>query len=293
MNALCIAIAFVATAALLAVVALYCRELRRITRFLRERDSTSNARLRVETTLPGIRRLLRALNGQLYREAEAVRARIAAQRAFEQDMMCLSHDVRTPLAGAKGYMQLAAAEPDAVTREEYLRLAQERMDSAQLLLDQLLSYMRSIGGDLGECAEINVIPILEAALLANFGAFQDAGMNVEVDLGDEPLIVFGNEAALRRIFDNLVVNACVHGTDSFAVSRDVNRITLSNPLRDGTIPDKERVFSRFYRGDDARTRPGAGLGLAIVKNLASSMGIKPAVDIKDNRFTVELLFATF
>ena len=118
MEAFWTLIALVATAALVVVVALYSRELRRIGNFLQERNPGSNARLRAEINLPGIRPLLVAVNQQLDREAQTLRKQRAAKQMFEQNMMCLSHDVRTPLAGAKGYMQLAANEADTLARNE-------------------------------------------------------------------------------------------------------------------------------------------------------------------------------
>lgn len=95
-----------ATAASLA----YDRELRRMARFLRTRERTSNQRVTVQAPGRGLVEIARAINGELD-EAQAERAQDAERRRdFQRDLASLSHDIRTPLTGAKGFLQLAQDE---------------------------------------------------------------------------------------------------------------------------------------------------------------------------------------
>ena len=92
--------------------------------------------------------LIDAANGVLDR---ATRERVSALRereGFQGDLAALSHDIRTPLAGARGYLQLANGENDAQTREHHLAAAMERIDSTTGLLDALFAYTRSADPDL-------------------------------------------------------------------------------------------------------------------------------------------------
>ena len=95
-----------------ALVLLYGHELRRMARFLRNRDGRSNSRLTTEMPGPGFADLARAVNGTLDAADRRERERAAEQRQFQRDLASLSHDIRTPLMGAKGYVSLAAEEPD-------------------------------------------------------------------------------------------------------------------------------------------------------------------------------------
>ena len=95
-----------------ALVLLYGHELRRMARFLRNRDERSNSRLTTEMPGPGFADLARAVNGTLDAADRRERERAAEQRQFQRDLASLSHDIRTPLMGAKGYVSLAAEEPE-------------------------------------------------------------------------------------------------------------------------------------------------------------------------------------
>ena len=90
-----------------AAALLFRRELRRMARFLRGRDARSNARMTVEAPGRAFAELAEAVNAQL---DAAQRERLEGQRRqqeFQRDLSSLSHDIRTPLMGAKGYLRLA------------------------------------------------------------------------------------------------------------------------------------------------------------------------------------------
>ena len=115
-----VVIAVLLALALAAVLALYVKELRRMARFLRELPPESNQRLAAPLPLPGLASLAAALDGRVEEERRRARQRAAAEEEFQQGLASLSHDIRTPLAGAKGYLQLAEAEPDEAVKRGYL-----------------------------------------------------------------------------------------------------------------------------------------------------------------------------
>lgn len=126
-----------------ALVLLYGHELRRMARFLRNRDGRSNSRLTTEMPGPGFADLARAVNGTLDAADRRERERAAEQRQFQRDLASLSHDIRTPLMGAKGYVSLAAEEPDDARRAHYLQAAEARLADMEGLLDALFAYARA------------------------------------------------------------------------------------------------------------------------------------------------------
>ena len=126
-----------------AMVLLYGHELRRMARFLRNRDGRSNSRLTTEMPGPGFADLARAVNGTLDAADQRERERAAEQRQFQRDLASLSHDIRTPLMGAKGYVSLAAEEPDDACRAHYLQAAEARLTDMEGLLDALFAYARA------------------------------------------------------------------------------------------------------------------------------------------------------
>ena len=94
--------AFAAGAALVSFR--YELELRRMARFLDQREPTGNARMTAFVRTRGVLGIARGVNAEL---DELQNERIASQQArqaFQAGLTCLSHDIRTPLAGAQGYL---------------------------------------------------------------------------------------------------------------------------------------------------------------------------------------------
>jgi two-component system OmpR family sensor kinase len=108
---------------------------------------------------------------------------------------------------------------------------------------------------------------------------------IELDIGDDQdrLVAFGDDARLRQVIGNLMTNALVHTPPEAGVTlrlygesgnRAVIEIADTGP---GLSPaQREHVFERFYRADEARTRrtdreaTGTGLGLAIVAAIVAA-----------------------
>lgn len=268
----------------LIAAALYATELKRIDTFLRTRNKHSNARVTAGTPAPGIHELASVINDGL---EETSRERIEALRSqeeFQRDLSALSHDIRTPLTGAKGYLQLALDETDDDVRTHHLDAAAARIDSTTELLDALFAYTKSTDPDLSLTPEVvEVETAIEQALLAHYPEFEARGWEPHVSCAKDATI-FADRDALARIFDNLIVNALRHGADAPCVSVSsqggVARIEFANAVAPGTQIDADRLFDRFYQADSARNSSGSGLGLAIAANLARAMGMELSAHVE-------------
>ena len=142
------------------------RELRRMAGFLRGREARSNARMTVEAPGRAFAELAEAVNAQL---DAAQQERLDGQRRqqeFQRDLASLSHDIRTPLMGAKGYLRLAQDEGDEVGRARRLAAAEARLDDMGALLDQLFAYAQANDPDLAlDLAPVAVLPALADVLV--------------------------------------------------------------------------------------------------------------------------------
>ena len=268
----------------LIAAALYATELKRIATFLRTRNKHSNARVTAGTPAPGIHELASVINDGL---EETSRERIEALRSqeeFQRDLSALSHDIRTPLTGAKGYLQLALDETDDDVRTHHLDAAAARIDSTTELLDALFAYTKSTDPDLLLTPEVvEVEAAIERALLAHYPEFEARSWEPRISCA-EGTTILADRDALARIFDNLIVNALRHGADAPRVSVSsqdgVARIEFANAVAPGTQIDADRLFDRFYQADSARNSSGSGLGLAIAANLAHAMGMEISARIE-------------
>ena len=271
----------------------YERQLRRLARSLRERDAHSNTRLTVEAPGRGFAELAAAVNGQLdAAQKERVEA-LRRRREFQRDLASLSHDVRTPLMGAKGYVRLAQDARERPDGEEavarHLAAAEARLDDMGALLDQLFAYAQASDPDLAlDLRPVRVLPLLADVLVGHYPAFDERGWEPQVDFEDEALATDADPEALARIFENLVGNALRHGTSALAVRQRGRTVAFANEVADPAAIDVARLFERFYRADASRSASGAGLGLAVSASLAEAMGMRLSARLEGRMLCIDL-----
>lgn len=277
-------------------VACYATELGRQARFLAGRDRASNARLTCGSRLPGMVGLVDAVNAELdAADAERVEALRAADE-FSRGLSALSHDVRTPLTGARGYLQLAREETDPARKDAQLAAADARLAAMSGLLDELFSYARAADPDTPlELAPVALRPLLEQVLLGHYPEFEAHGWEPELTCGD--VTVTADADALARIAENLVANALRHGSGPLSVTvrpAEKNRVLaeFANPVADPAAIDADRLFERFYQADASRATAGSGLGLAVAAELAAAQGMGLSARVADGALTITLAMET-
>lgn len=294
LAALMLAIGVLAGA--LITTAAYAPELRRISRLLdarRDGTASANARVTIGSRAPGVAELAEAINGELDRTMQAHAAGMRAQRDFQRDLSALSHDIRTPLTGAKGYLQLAVDETDPELERRRIDAAVERIDRTSELLDALFSYTKASDPDLSlDIEPIDLRKVVEQCLLGHYPDFECLGWEPVVSGADAPSIVEANRQALERIVENLVSNALRHGTSAprIVLSDEPGRpvLRIENHVEHTEAIDVEHLFDRFYRADAARQVGGSGLGLATAAKLAAAMGMSLNARLDMARLTIEL-----
>lgn len=280
------------------VVACYQSELSRQARFLARRERASNARLTCGSRLPGMVGLVDAVNAEIdAADAERVRA-LRASDEFSRGLSALSHDVRTPLTGARGYLQLAREETDPGTKDAQLAAADARLAAMSSLLDELFSYARAADPDAPlELGPVALRPLLERVLLGHYPEFEERGWEPSLDVEDPAPEVMANAEALARIAENLVVNALRHGSGALRVrvrgAGEKGRVTaeFSNPVEDPGSLDADRLFERFYQADASRSTAGSGLGLSVAAKLATAQGMGLSARLEGSVLVVTLEMA--
>jgi signal transduction histidine kinase len=222
------------------------------------------ASLPVPASQDEINRLAVTLNDMLGR-LETARAR---QRAFVADA---AHELRSPLASLRTQLEVAQHLGDRTDWPEVARGLLADLRRLGRLVDDLLLLARA-----DESQRPRVIEPVELGGLLRAVAAQFP--RVEVTGGERPAWTLGEPDGLRRVVANLVDNAIRHTRTGvrLAVVPDGEYQVLTVTDNGPGIPalDRERVFERFTRLDDARARDagGAGLGLAIVRELVRRHG---------------------
>ena len=214
-----------------------CRaQLLDMARTLEETPAVSSLRLTVRLESSAVRRLCCAVNRRLDEGRDLRLETLRGEQELRYTMACISHDIRPPLAGAMGYLQLLEAEPE---HREYLGIVLKRLDEL-FLYTRLQSETAPL-----ECRETAALPPLWDALADLCPQLEAAGITPDLRFDREDMTVWGDAAALGRVYRNLSVNALRHGGGDGV-------ICFSNPLGPGPRPDPEHLFDRFYQGSPAR-----------------------------------------
>ena len=234
-----------------------------------------------------VHRLAVTMNDMLGRlEASQLR-----QRRFVSDA---SHELRTPLAVLRQTGEVSRAHPGAMPPDELAETVVAESERMQRLVEQLLVLARS---DEGRLVTDRRDVDLDDLLLAEADRARGAGLAVDT-AGVAAGRVHGDAGALAQVVRNLVDNAMRHATGRvrLALTEGDGLVTLTVEDDGAGVPpsERERVFERFVRLDEARTADdgGTGLGLAIVREIARLHGGEAVVDGSDlggARFAVRLV----
>lgn len=238
-----------------------------------------------------IGRLAMTMNGMLDRLQRA----LEVQRRFVADA---SHELRSPLTRIRTQLEVARPGDDpAALRASLLEDAAELGD----LVDDLLFLARVDDPAVPhreEPVDLDEVVLEEVARArAGAGAGRTQGGHVTIDAsGVSGAVVSGDRAALGRVVRNLLDNALRHASSAAQVRLVEHHGRVRLVVTDdgpGVPPaDRERVFERFTRLDEARGRDagGAGVGLAIVREAVQRHGGTVAITGADPgaRVVVEL-----
>lgn len=198
-----------------------------------------------------------------------VEAGHAAQQRFVGDA---SHELRSPLATIISALEVAQAHPDLLNTdlaEHTLMPEAQRMRS---LIDDLLLLARA--DERGWNIRHDDVDLDDLAAGETERLRRESTLEVTATL--QPARVSGDPGALARVLRNLLDNAARHA--SSVVEVDLRRsgadvvLTIGDDGPGIPVPDRHRVFDRFVRLDEGRSRGagGTGLGLAIVSEIVAA-----------------------
>lgn len=206
-----------------------------------------------------------------------VEAGHAAQQRFVGDA---SHELRSPLATIISALEVAQAHPELLNAELAEHTLMPEAQRMRSLIDDLLLLARADerGWNLRR-DDVDLDDLASDAvrrMRREIDGSSDAGARIEVRSAIEPVRVSGDPAALARVLRNLLDNAARHAVSSVEVELRTTGDTAVLSIGDdgpGIPPaDRQRVFDRFVRLDEGRSRDagGTGLGLAIVAEIVAA-----------------------
>ena len=209
-----------------------------------------------------------------------------AQELARQQMefvAAVSHELRTPLAVIRSAGENLA---DGVVKDdtEIRKYGDLVRNEGRRLTDMVEQILEFAGIDSGQRAfslsPVAIAPMLDDIIESRRSLLDSAGIRVESDIADRLPPVLGDEAALRRVFENLVANAIKYGEAgrwlgirARVAGREVH-VTVADRGIGINVAEQSRIFEPFYRAPDviAARIQGTGLGLSLVQRIVRAHG---------------------
>ena len=278
----------------LTALLLYRRQVRGLAQQLKDLEPGSNQRLTCSVRDRNILSLCRLVNTYIDSQQKLVLQAREAEEELKYTIASVSHDIRTPLTGASGYMQMAEKTEDPDKRKEYCRIVRGRLKDLEQLLDQLFLYTKLTSQEISLQMElVSLFPLVCEVLTGFYGKFQEQNREPSLDFQEEAIQIQGDSSQLKRVLGNLVSNSLSYGLGTLFIFQKGNTLTFSNKVKDPGSIDPDQMFVRFYRGDPSRNASKsshAGLGLSIARELTQAMGGKIEARLHEDILEIVLTF---
>jgi signal transduction histidine kinase len=211
---------------------------------------------------------------------ERNRTLVESEQTKSELVSNVSHELRTPLASVLGFSSLML-DRDLPHEEmrRYLEVIRAEARRLAELLNDLLDIQRIEQGTIElKLVEVDLNDLLSAQV--TLYSAQSANHVLQLDEGDDALVVYGDRDRLAQVIGNLLSNAIKYSPDGGVV--DVSGALVGDDawiwVRDhglGIPTDhQQRIFTKFFRGDVGRERgiSGTGLGLVLARQIVEAHG---------------------
>jgi len=263
------------------------RKIKLIYKFIHQTKATKREETYYKYILPQksmdeVREDVEAWATQRSREVELLKQNEIYRREFLQN---LSHEVKTPVFAIQGYVDtlLQGAMEDPGINKRFLQKASKNIDRLVNLIQDLDEISKLERGELRLNKSYFIIQdvVKEVYETLSLKAEQQ-NISFSIKKGcEQPLNVYADKGKIRQVLTNLVENSIKYGKHGGSIVASMyntdDKHLLIEISDDGMgISEKnlDRIFERFYRTEEGRSRDvtGSGLGLAICKHIIEAHG---------------------
>lgn len=214
------------------------------------------------------------------------------QKQFISDA---SHELKTPIAVISANSDILQED---IGDNKWLGYIRSETDRMSRLINSLLTLTRlEMSSDKSNMHKLDICnAIMEVTMPFESVAFEK-GVTLFCDLLDEEIMVNGNEEQLKQVVAILTDNAIKHCYEGGTVNVDARRvknkciISVSNQGEPIPFEIRDKIFERFFRADESRSREENryGLGLAIAKQIVENHHGSISVKCDDGTTTFEVI----
>ncbi|BCN28907.1 sensor histidine kinase [Anaeromicropila herbilytica] len=260
---------------LLSYLCLLQAQIRRVNYMLEKRTMEhSRQYINLDMINSELNKLVKNINLCLKAEESIRLGTVREEKKFRELIANISHDLRTPLTAAKGYLQLLQKEKLTKEQQDKLEISVKHTNELGLMVEHFFEYAYLLNNEPDIHIErFNVTNLVTECLIGSVTMFEEKGLDVVYE-EPAPIYINADKEMTTRIIRNLIRNCAEHSTETVTVKLERGNmcsLTFINPINNMDLIESDRIFERFYTGDSSR-KHSTGLGLSIVKILAEKMG---------------------
>lgn len=214
-------------------------------------------------------------------------------------IMYMAHDLKTPLTSIIGYLTLLNDEKNISKelQEKYLKIALDKSLRVEELTNQFFDITRyNLHSMPINKTELNITYLLKQLIDECYPMLEKNNLKCVLNAPDK-VNYLGDGDKLARAFGNLLKNAISYSYKDTVIEinviEELDKLYITFRNKGAKIPDYklEKIFEKFYRGDESRTSStgGAGLGLAITKEIIELHNGKISVKNDDEYIEFDII----
>ena len=214
-------------------------------------------------------------------------------------IMYMAHDLKTPLTSIIGYLTLLNDEKNISKelQEKYIKIALDKSLRVEELTNQFFDITRyNLHSMPINKTELNITYLLKQLIDECYPMLEKNSLKCVLNAPDK-VNYLGDGDKLARAFGNLLKNAISYSYKDTVieinVTEELDKLYITFRNKGAKIPDYklEKIFEKFYRGDESRTSStgGAGLGLAITKEIIELHNGKISVKNDDEYIEFDII----
>ena len=213
------------------------------------------------------------------------------QKQFIEDA---SHELKTPISVIIASAEALENEPEEKKWLDNIKSESERMSN---LVSDLLDMAKSENGIKEQYTNENLSKLVECSVLTFESLIYEKDIKLDYNI-EENINFTCNSNQIKQVIgiliDNAIKHSCLKGEIKINLKKEKGNIVLTVTNKGKEIPkeEQEKIFERFYRGDESRNRNENryGLGLAIAKNIVTNHNGKIGVISENGYTTFKIIF---
>ena len=257
------------------------------------RTENQNRLISVESFGKGYTELAKELQQYVEDEKKLIEKVEEDRQSVNMMVAGISHDFRTPLTSATGYLQMAEESGELSGKNaEYVDTALRKMKYLRELSDEFFTLSLIESSSQNETERLSLKKHLENVTLDQYDWIEKRGLEFSADITDDACEINAVEVDILRLLENLYSNARKYAKSRLHIElmkSDKIILRLSNDTDIIKSEEIENIFKPFHRASSGEAE-GSGLGLYVAKRIVEKYGGEISASMEGETFTIELIW---